>query len=336
MAGRPWRPEELDFLREHYLKGADAEWIAGEIKRTVHAVYKQAEILSLRWGSDPGFTVSPTPTVNRSIEELLLDQASQFESKKAHHESKQNIEIQLAEPGPFGVLFFGDPHLGDPGCDIQHLCWCLELVRRTPRLFAFNMGDLTNNWVGRLGYLYGKQRSTDDEEFEMADWLLSKVPWLACILGNHDKWSRDAEHLCKKHGVRHVSHGGKFILRSGDATFKVDARHNHRGSSQYNPSHGQIKKSHRGSDCDVIIGAHIHTSAYTMLRNGETGRVNHNIRVGSFKKYDDYADANSFEQDTIGPAVLTIFDPDGGDVGRVKPFWDLEGGAEYLKWRVAA
>jgi len=298
------------------------------MERGITAVHSHARRLGLKWlGPAP-----QVPSANRPIDELLVDLERDYERKRAHHKSKRDGLLVTIDEPVYGVLFVGDPHLGDPGCDIGLLAHHLSLVRNTPGLYAVNMGDLTNNWVGKLKFLYAHQHTTDDEEEALARWLIREVPWLAVVLGNHDKWSPVAQILCKEAGVLYVSHGAKFIVKNPVGTLKMDIRHTHRGNSQYNPSFGQAKQSFRGSDCDIIIGAHTHSSAYTLLRNGVTGKVSHAVRVGAYKRWDDYADQSGFDADSIGPAWLAVCDPSRGDEGKVQGFWDIEQGVEYLSW----
>lgn len=302
--------------------------LAERMGRTRQAVHLKAQKLELQWrGPDRG----RAPTVNRPIEDLMADLAGDYERKRAHHQAKKDgLEIELQETLPFGIVFVGDPHLGDPGCDIEHLAHVLDIVKRTEGLYAVNMGDLSNNWVGSLGRLYAHQHTTDDEEIELASWLIGQHDWLCTILGNHDKWSKVAELLCKQHGVRYVSHGAKLLVKTPTGVVKIDARHTHRGNSMYNPSHGQLKQSYRGTDCDIVVGAHTHTSAHTVLRNGVTGKVTHAVRVGAFKKWDDYADAGGFDADSIGPLWMALCDPGADDLARITGFWDLDTGVEVL------
>ena len=274
------------------------------------------------------------PTANRPLSEILAGAAKDYKRKAAHHSAKrEGVTLKRDDDLPFGLLFVGDPHLGDPGCDIETLAHHLEVVRETDGLEAINMGDLANFWVGRLGRLYAHQHVTDDEEIELCRWLLQEVHWAFLILGNHDKWGPVAELLCKQYGVPYASHGAKLIFKCPSCEIRVDARHDHKGNSMYNPSHGQIKQSYRGSDCDIIIGAHIHTSAQTVIRNGVTGKLSHAVRVGAYKRHDDYADAHGFDADTIGPAWLAVIDPLAPEESRVQGFWDVDRGAEYLRWR---
>jgi hypothetical protein len=323
----------MQAVREGYRDCIPVEEIAAELPgRTLHAVHNLAKRQGWLWGvaSRPTRVEIP-PAANRTIEEIFRDQAERFRQKRAHHDTKrQGIGIELEDEGPYAVMFFGDPHADDDGCDLGYLGHCLELVRQNPHVFAANIGDLTNNWVGKLAGLYAHQHTTDDEGVALIEWLLESVPWLFVVLGNHDKWSPVAELLCRQHNVPYVSHGAKFRIRRGADELVIDARHDHPGRSMYNPSHGQVKRNYRGSDADIIVGGHIHQSAYTLVRNGETGKLGHCIRVSSFKVVDEYADKLGLPDEAISPAVLAVIDPGAGDLGRVTVFQDPEQGLRLL------
>lgn len=329
MAGRAWTPEEDALLADLWERQVPAAEVAQRLERTYSSAKKRAIDLGIKWGQ--GVSRAVIPSANRTIEDLIADRARQYQIKRAHHESKR-VGVEIETDGlPFGIFCFGDPHIDDDGADIDLMAAHIELCRSLEGCYAINIGDLSNNWIGRLGRLYAHQHTTDDEAVELVRWLLSALPWAMVILGNHDKWAQIAGILCQDAGVPYSSHGTKIEFRCGQRTLKVDARHDHRGRSQYNPSFGQAKQSYRGNDADVIIGGHTHQGAYTLLRNGVTRKLNHCIRLGSYKRWDDYADANHFDADDVGPACLVVCDPSRDDVGFVQVYWDIEAGAEALR-----
>lgn len=279
-----------------------------------------------------GFEVQAVPTPNRPIDEIIRDQAERHREKMARWDVKHDgIRVSLDDPGPYGIVFFGDPHGDDDGCDFGRLCADMDLVKSTPHCYGLNLGDLSNNWIRALGHLYGVQHTTEDEAAEIVRYIVGYLDWLAVILGNHDKWSPLAAEICRNAGVTYVSHGAMFRITCGDRDLLIDARHTHRGHSMYNPAHAQLKRNYRGSKAHLIVGAHVHTSAYTMVRNGVTGHIGHALRVGTYKLADEYADTNGFDQDSIGPSVMAVICPDADDTGYVTVFHDLAQGAVFLE-----
>lgn len=277
--------------------------------------------------------IEKPPTANRSLDEIITSRIAEFKRKEAHAKGKQDgIRVTMPDGKPYALCFFGDPHVDDSGSSLARLIADAGVVKATEGAHAINMGDLTNNWCPPLARLYGVQEATSDEAVELMGWLLDLVPWLVVILGNHDKWSLTAELLCRERGIVSVSHGAEFDFRAGDSVCRVDARHTHRGNSQYNPAFAQGKQNYRGSRSNIIIGAHTHTSAYTVLKNGVSGNLSHCVRVGAYKMYDEYADAHGFSPDCIGPFWMAVVDPsrDGQDPGFIVPFWDAKQGCDYL------
>ena len=336
MAGRSWTREEAEILKMLYIKQVAPEQIGVRLKRTRDAILRKAAKSGLVWGSEitAGFTYgSPAPTVSRDIDTLIAQQSERFRAKEDRSNYKKGIDILLRSDEPIGLVLFGDPHVDDDGTDLAHLSSDIKFVKETPGLYAANMGDLTNNWQRVLGHLYAHQHTTEDESIEMLRWIVTSLPWMWVVLGNHDKWSPLAQVMCKERGVRSVSHGAIFNLRFPcGVVCKVDARHTHKGHSQFNPSHGEVKQNFRGSPADIIIGAHTHTGAYTLLKNGVADQIGHCIRVGAYKKYDDYAEANGFPSEALAPSVMCVIDPTrAGEVGFVTVQHDLEIGAIILE-----
>lgn len=255
--------------------------------------------------------------------------------KKSSWEESRDCRISDIGDGPYGILFMGDPHMDDDGCDLDRLDSDFVLVNSVPRLFAACLGDLTNSWIGRLAGLYSKQHTTDEDAEQLIEWFVSSADWLFIVLGNHDKWSPLAARICREYGVRHVSHGGKFTIVSGSSSIKIDARHSHRGSSLYNPAHAQLMKAFRGSDCDIVVGGHYHKSGYSFCKNPETGKMTHAISVGAYKRFDEFAYERDFPDLTISPSVLCVVDTSRPEEGRISVFHDVDEGAEYLRWKVA-
>ena len=304
----------------------------GVRQKAADLVKERGLIYGCKPESTPAFTIERPPTVNRTIEQLIKDRAEEYGRKKAHHSAKQDgINITINAPGPYMLVFFGDPHVDDAGCDIDHLAFCLEKMRGKEHCYAMNIGDLTNNWVGKLARLYAHQTATEHEAEELMEWLIGSITWLAIILGNHDKWGPVAARICREYGVLAVSHGAKFIIhQEGSPKRDIDARHTHAGHSMYNASHGQLKQNFKGSDADIIIGGHLHVNAETVAKNGVTQKTAYCARVSAFKKYDEYADANNFEDQAISPVVVFVIDPAHPGIFGIHRFFTIEQGYRYL------
>ena len=81
----------------------------------------------------------------------------EFDRKHEAKEARRLVTVPVKLDGPFGVALFGDPHVDDPGTDIRLLESHMNIVRRTKGLMAGNVGDYSNNWIGRLARLHAEQ-----------------------------------------------------------------------------------------------------------------------------------------------------------------------------------
>ena len=287
------------------------------------------------------FSVAPLPEDDLPVEEIVAHRKRQFAKKKAHEEARRLIPVKVKVRGPIGILHFGDPHVDDDGTDIEALEHDKMLCMKTDGLFAANVGDVTNNWIGRLARLYGDQSTSKPQAWKLAEWLLSDLKLLYLIGGNHDGWSGAGDPL-------------KWIARQTDSLYqssevrlrldfwnerevRINARHDFGGSSQWNPAHGPMKSVFHGVRDHIAICGHKHKSGYGIIKDPDSGIACHAIQVASYKLYDRYARDHNFRDQSLGPACLTVIDPTLGNdhPDLVKPFWNTDEGADFLKYRRA-
>lgn len=146
------------------------------------------------------FTVDQLPSKLPSLEEMLQARKREFERKKAATEARKLVPVRVTVDGPYGIAHFGDPHVDDPGTDIALLERHVSAVSKTYGLFAGNIGDMHNNWVGKLARLYAKQETTARESWMLVDWLMRSMPWLYVVLGNHDCHDANTEAFVRGKG----------------------------------------------------------------------------------------------------------------------------------------
>lgn len=339
MTGDSWTSADEQVLIDLYTKSPKSLMeIASELNRSYNSVNSKLRTLGIRSRHEardtpPGFTAEIPPSVERPIEELLDAQIRQFERTKAAVEPKRRgLAIVLDDPGPYAIVLLGDPHIDNPGSNMDKLMCDMNLVNDTPHCYALNIGDLTDNWVGKLSFLLGKQTVSDTEATYLMKWLIGYLRWLYVILGNHDKWTSQATDICDSLSVPHVAHGGKFKIKAGESVMVLDARHNHAGHSMYHATHAQLKKNFRGSDAHVIVAGHTHQGSSMVVKNGLTGQISHCIRLGSYKEFDDYADRYDLDGGNMGSTAMVVVNPmlASEAEGYVQTFWDLEYGAKFL------
>ncbi|MBU8540798.1 metallophosphoesterase [Falsiroseomonas tokyonensis] len=283
------------------------------------------------------FVVAPLPSGEEPIEDLIARRANAYTRRHEAKEARELVPVQINIEGAYGILHMGDPHVDDDGCDWPTLLRHLELIDQTEGLFAANVGDLSNNWVGHLARLYASQGTTAAEAIRMVEWFVGRVRWLYLIGGNHDCWSGAADPVkwfASQAGAAYQWHGMRLALRSPNGCeVRVNARHDFAGTSQWNGAHAPAKAARMGWARDHIYTCgHRHMAAHNTLfmNNGE--HVAHAIRLGAYKVHDDFADSKGFPKENV-PAAVTVVNPNSRDaLGRVTVFWDVEAAADFLRY----
>lgn len=150
------------------------------------------------------FTYTPLPDSDISVEELIEHRIKQFSRKKAHEDARRLIKVKVHTKGPIGIWHLGDPHCDDDGTDIALLRDHINIIRKTEGLFGANVGDSSNNWVGRLSHLWGQQSTSAKQMWQLVDWLIKSTQWLYLIGGNHDCHDSSTECLTKRGWLKYT------------------------------------------------------------------------------------------------------------------------------------
>ena len=299
-------------------------------KRRLERLAKRGEIGEVQY--------TPLPSPELSAEEILEYRMKKFDRKQEYEERRQLIDVELPTSGPFGILHFGDPHVDDDGTDLRKLKHDIDLVKNTDGLYAANIGDTRNNWIGRLARLYSEQGTSAKEALILADWFLRQLKgkWAYIIGGNHDAWSgvddplewisSQINSLYESSEARVRVYGG-----SGEAVI-INARHDFKGSSQWNTAHPVMKASMLGVRDDIFICGHKHQCGYGVNKSPDDGRICHCLQISSYKIYDRYAREKGFRDQHISPCAVTVVDPHAPIINRVQVFWDAKAGADYLTY----
>jgi hypothetical protein len=273
------------------------------------------------------------------IGELLAQRKRRYDLKEAHAESSKEIPVRIKGDKPVGVLLFGDPHLDDDGCDLALLEAHARLVRETDGLYAGTVGDMTNNWVGRLAHLWAQQGTTACDAWRLCEWMISEVrDWLFLVGGNHDAWSGNGDPLkwiTAQQSALYQSSEVRMGLRFGTGgKFIINARHDFKGHSMWNPVHGLSKSIQMGLRDDLSVAGHLHISGYAVHKDPTSGKACHAIRVATYKRFDRFALDHNMRDQNLSPCALIVVDPRLPDThpDRMKHWWDPQEGADYLGW----
>lgn len=282
------------------------------------------------------------PSDDVPIDRLLDLAEERSRLRMRSHEAHTWFPVKVKEDRPIGILWFGDPHVDDNGCDWPLLRRHAHLCKTTDGLYGANIGDTTNNWAGRLAALYAKQDASVKTARRFASWLMldSGIKWMLWLIGNHDGWGDGAEILAQmaaKHKTQKiVCHDweARFVLQfKNGCEIRIAAAHDFAGNSMWNPLHGPVKAAKFGDMIDLLVCGHKHNWAISQWEMADQGNIPVMIRVKGYKTYDDYARRLGHYEQKEGAAILTIIDPRATTrAGRVTAYADVEAGVEYLKW----
>ena len=270
------------------------------------------------------------------IDDLLGRLEKGFYRKHKNATAKRWFEVNVREDKPYAVLMFGDPHLGDDGCNMPLLQRHLEIARK-PGVYGLNIGDTTNNWVGRLMRLYAEQETSAKTERRLAEWFMfdAGVSWLCWVLGNHDDWNGGAD-FQKRLGGRDIpiiDWRAQFRLSHKSGTeARVDASHGRKGSSIWNNLHATLRAAKLGENADLYVTGHTHNFGLEDLEIAEKGVSSWLVQLRGYKWHDHYALTGNWAEHQRGAAVMAIVDPRPDARRRVMCFEDVEWAYEVLEW----
>lgn len=287
-----------------------------------------------KWGKSEKLQVAPAPKRDEPLAELLERKRKAITRSVEHEEWANLIPVQVKDDKPIGVFMVGDPHLDDDGCDIVQLEKDLTAVGRVPGMYAGHIGDITNNWVGRLARLYAHQSTSFQDGLRLAEWMFGLCPNLFVVNGNHDTWGNGADLLrfIVSAGV-HQSHGARLQLTwPGGERIRIHARHDFPGKSQFSDTHGMKREVLWGHRDHILVAGHTHVDE-ARCEPSLDGQVHWMFRVSGYKVIDEFAKEHNFRRKRLAPGVALIIDPRQRiPAERVKPFWDVEAAGAYLSW----
>jgi hypothetical protein len=286
------------------------------------------------------FTVDDLPHDGEpSAEELIAHLTARHRQRQVHHEAAKLRQVRVNIDGPIGIAFFGDPHVDDGGCAWGDLERDVRICRDTEGMLAVDVGDDSNNWVGRLAKLYAHQEVTSKQALKLVEWLMLSLPWLLRVKGNHDSWNTEKgdpadyiHRLFAQLGVLEESGARLELHLPSGASLRLHVRHDFPGGSQFNPAHAMVRETLFGHRDHILACGHRHTSGYMPIFHNDPRRLCHGFRVGTYKDFDHYAKEKGFQDSNWARAMAAVVDPAhaGDPVRFIKPFFNLEDAADYL------
>lgn len=270
------------------------------------------------------------------IDSILDRKAKHFERKLKAHSDREWFRIKINEAKPYAILAFGDVHLDDDGANIPLLQRHLKIASQ-PGVYGLNIGDVSNNWVGRLERLYAHQETSRNTGRRLVDWFMwdSGVSWLCWVLGNHDTWNEGADFHMRlaQRKIPVIDWKAQFALEHPSGSVcKLDASHGRKGSSMWNNLHATLKAAKLGEMADAYLTGHTHNYGCEDLEIAERKSSTWLVQLRGYKFFDTHALYNNFAEYQRGSSVLLIVDPsEGAKRPILQCFDDVELGYQFLK-----
>jgi len=285
--------------------------------------------------------ILPTfPDDDIDAEDILDHMEKRFEQRLEHDKALKWFKIKMLSNDPIGLVVVGDPHIGSNGCNVKLLRSDIDIMANTPGVYAINIGDTADNWAyGNLVRLYAENDVSRQTERRLARWFLqdSGIPWILWLMGNHDTMAGEFSTYLKTLNANElpmVDWRAKFkLVFPNDVEVKIDAAHNHKGTSIYNALHGQKRAALWNEEADLYVAGHHHNWA-CMQEELSDGRIVTLARARGYKWLDDYAVHHGFHSQETGASIMFVIDPNTDNpVERLQPFPSLKAGANYLSYR---
>lgn len=337
----------LDLVESHDGNVSKASRATGLARETLRSQIARAQQILGHTAPEPRnadpevpYGLDPIPPKTVPIEEVVAQRKAAFAQRNAHAKALRWRKLQVPINGPYALMFFGDPHLDDDGCDLTLFEKHAVLARDTKGIFAANIGDTTNNWAGRLARLWAEQNASAETARALVKYYLGDfgIPWFMWLCGNHDLFDgpvgREVFERHKPHYVQMEDWQAKVTLCSPNGhEFRVWAAHNFKGNSIWNNLHGLERAAQIADHADLYVAGHHHDSGTREGENPHRGNVYHLMRVRGYKFIDHYADLHQFGTYQYGAAGMAVVDPCAERPNAVKCFLDPHEGAEFLTWK---
>lgn len=288
---------------------------------------------------DQELDIPKLPSGEMPVEEKIEFLAKRHAQKKSAKKAREWFQIKVKTDKPIGIAFMGDPHVDSGGCNWTQLKADAETLAKTEGLYCINLGDTTDNWVGRLARLYAHNPTTRSDAIDLAEWLISKsgIKWLAIIRGNHDMWTDsrkdDPLHWFQKGDGAMVDwHLQTELVFPNKTTTRISAAHNFKGSSFLNKTHGAERREREAHEADIYAQGHQHEWAVKQEENPHNGKNTVFLKARGYKDIDTFAEVHGFGTQHGGATVTVIIDPKKTGVDRYRVEPTLERAADYLTW----
>lgn len=341
MAAKPLAREVLqEAIDAHLQYGSEvrAAEALGLSRPTYTHRLKLAKMAGMVGGVNHVPTAEPLPPEDIDTAEIIGLMSKRFEKRHAHITAKRWRRFNVPTDGPYALMLWGDPHLDDDGCNWPLLTDHQELAAATKHLYSISVGDVHNNWVGRLTKLYADQETSKKTAHKLIKWFLAEsgIPWFMFVHGNHDAWN-DGIGLIEAMNVNNVvmeDWQAKVTLASPNGhDLRLWVAHNFPGTSQWNKLHGAQKAAQMKDWAHLYVAGHHHNWALHQEEHDHRSFVYWLARVRGYKFMDTYADHLGFGEQRYGSSIVCVVDPNAEKLNALTCFADPHEGVDFLKFK---
>lgn len=288
---------------------------------------------------EPRFDAPAIPHDDIPVDKLIEQLEERFTRRAEHSAAKKWMRFNLKDPGPACVVFVGDPHLDDNGCNWPLLKRDVQLMQ-TPNVHGVMLGDVTNNWAGKLQRLYAHQDVTRDRAWRLAEWYWKAIPWMLLIKGNHDIWAQshgqgDPLDWMARGSAALEDWQARIEIGIGDRAFRIWAAHDFKGSSIWNPLHGPMRAA-RFADgtADIMVAGHQHH--WQIYQDEDADKSSKPLwvcRARGYKYLDPHADKLQYASQQHGAVIAAVIDPSRDGPAAIQCYASLEEAIDILKFK---
>lgn len=279
-----------------------------------------------------------TATDNRWPDEEEVYERACHEWEKTELRLTKEIDQYLTfSCAPVGIAFVADLHCGGKGVNYPRMFQEAEIIKNTPGLFLFVVGDLVDNFViGNLMRQRLNARLSIRDEWALVRRYLRVVgnKLVGAVAGNHESWTLALAGIDYfKHELAQINQTALYDkddvraqIRIGSVTWPLRVRHQWQGRSIYNSTHGIERAAKWDQDFIIGVGAHDHVNGACRTFNigGEQGLA---VKAGTYKVDDAFARRRGFPKSGPSTAVVVIFN---NDPPSMTGFTNLEVASDYL------
>jgi hypothetical protein len=255
----------------------------------------------------------PNGYVKEEIARAKAELGMRSDAKTKKGDWRKASLITKCGTGPIILGLFGDPHLDNPGTDLDLFEEEISRLDPSQRVYGACVGDMFDNWVGFLQREY-KSAGDPGAAWALFQYWMENHPFLFAVSGNHDLWaSGSADFLVefmRQQGILFRRSGGRFIIDLGSGKpITIAMRHIWQGNSQYSEAHNLKRAATFGhTDDDVVVGGHFHKGECRTHIRPSDQKISKLVSVSAFKRLDDYANDRGFMSADTPPVVWMVLD----------------------------